>query len=160
MANEWYTKVAATYGLEIGAPFLDRDLVAFLLGVPGEMQTWKGVPKSLLREAMRSVLPRSIAGRRWKADYTDKVNSGISQIYPEMRRSLQSKALVVEFGYVDRKTMMAELTRMEPQVQGPLFRSAPLLWSNRAGVVVAGVLRQPSGTRSFRMTGGIRSLPN
>jgi asparagine synthetase B (glutamine-hydrolysing) len=66
--RDYYAKVTEMRGLELREPFLDRELVGFLLSIPGEMQTWRGVPKSLLRDAMRSVLPESIVGRRWKAD--------------------------------------------------------------------------------------------
>ena len=68
---EWDNKVAAMHGLEMAFPFLDRDLVSFLMRIPGELQTWQGVPKGLLREALRDVLPEAIAQRNWKADFTD-----------------------------------------------------------------------------------------
>ena len=42
-------KAAAMYGMEMAFPFLDRDLLSFLMAIPGEMQTWNGVPKALLR---------------------------------------------------------------------------------------------------------------
>ena len=65
--NDWCVKVTETRGLELRQPFLDRDLVGFVLSLPGETQARRGVPKSLLRDAMQSVLPDSIVGRRWKA---------------------------------------------------------------------------------------------
>ena len=46
---EWNSKVGARYGLEVAFPFLDRDLIAFLMAIPGEMHAHHGVPRALLR---------------------------------------------------------------------------------------------------------------
>src|ERR1051326_1242439 len=40
---ELISKIAAIHGLEMAFPFLDRDLIAFLMAIPGEMQTRDGV---------------------------------------------------------------------------------------------------------------------
>src|SRR5439155_17111426 len=46
---EGNNKIAAMHGLDMAFPFLDRDLIAFLMAIPGEMQTRDGVPKALVR---------------------------------------------------------------------------------------------------------------
>ena len=128
VANEWYSKTAAAAGLDLAAPFLDRELVAFLLTVPGDVQAFRGVPKALLRQSMRSVLPASVVGRRSKGDYTDRANTGVRRIYSEVARALRSGSLVAEFGYVDRKLVGDELTRLESRIQGPLFTAGFRVW--------------------------------
>src|SRR5262249_13109486 len=62
-------KIAAMHSLDTAFPFLDRDLIAFLMAIPGEIQSRDGVPKALLRDACAHILPRSIARRRSKADF-------------------------------------------------------------------------------------------
>ena len=114
LGNDWYSKVSGVHGLEHRAPFLDRDLVAFLLAIPGDVQTWKGVPKSLLRDAMQSVLPDSIAARRWKADLTQSANDSVNQCVPWLLESLRSAGLAAEFGYVDRTRAIEALARRHP----------------------------------------------
>ncbi len=61
-------KLAAGFAIESVTPFLDLDVVAFLMSIPGEMQTHNGVPRALLRDAMRGIVPEPILQRRWRAD--------------------------------------------------------------------------------------------
>ena len=121
--RDYHAKVTEMRGLELRQPFLDRDLVGFLLAIPGEVQTWRGVPKSLLRDAMRSVLPDSIVGRRWKADYSRLGNDAVNQSVPWLLDSFRSGALAVKFGYVDPKGAIEALTSRHP-CHGELFQGA------------------------------------
>jgi len=68
-------KVAARFGVERTLPFLDRDVVSYLMSIPGEIQTRNGVPRALLRDAMRGIVPDPILERRWRdiADPSDPV---------------------------------------------------------------------------------------
>ncbi len=61
-------KLAASFGIECTTPFLDRDLIAYLIAVPGEIQNRGGVPRALLRDAMRGTVPDPILSRRWRND--------------------------------------------------------------------------------------------
>lgn len=126
LCMEWDNKVASMHGLEIAFPFLDRDLLAFLMGIPGDMQTWNGIPKAILREAMRGVLPNPIRERRWKADFTDLVNAGMEQEYPQLVRCLQSDGMAIKLGYVKGDVLRKELARLKDRIRGP---SADLAWS-------------------------------
>ena len=63
-------KVASGCGLERLTPFLDRDVIAFLMSIPGEVQTRNGVPRALLRDAMRGIVPDVILRRRWPDEGT------------------------------------------------------------------------------------------
>jgi asparagine synthase (glutamine-hydrolysing) len=59
-------KLAASCGVQWTTPFLDRDLIAYLMGVPGDIQNHGGVPRALLRDAMRGIVPDAILRRRWR----------------------------------------------------------------------------------------------
>ncbi|MFL6280554.1 MAG: asparagine synthetase B family protein [Vicinamibacterales bacterium] len=61
-------KLAASCGVELTTPFLDRDVIAYLMGVPGEIQNRGGVPRALLRDAMRGIVPEVILQRRWRSE--------------------------------------------------------------------------------------------
>jgi asparagine synthetase B (glutamine-hydrolysing) len=78
-------KMSASYGLEPAYPFMDRDLISFIMAIPGEVVNWQGVPKGLFREAMRGVLPEAIRLRRWKADFTDFINAGCDEYQPSSK---------------------------------------------------------------------------
>jgi asparagine synthase (glutamine-hydrolysing) len=60
---EWHNKIGAMYALDTAFPVLDRDLLGFLMAIPGEVQNLNGVPRALLRESMRGVLPERIRAR-------------------------------------------------------------------------------------------------
>jgi asparagine synthase (glutamine-hydrolysing) len=61
-------KLAASCQVDWTTPFLDRDLIAYLMAVPGEIQNRGGVPRALLRDAMRAIVPDVILRRRWGND--------------------------------------------------------------------------------------------
>jgi asparagine synthetase B (glutamine-hydrolysing) len=64
-------KAATRFQLERATPFLDRDVIAFLMSIPGDIQTRHGVPRALLRDAMRGRVPEAILARRWRNENTD-----------------------------------------------------------------------------------------
>jgi asparagine synthase (glutamine-hydrolysing) len=97
---EWNNKIGAMHGLEMAYPFLDRDLIAFLMAIPGEVQCRNGIHKGLLRDALKNVLPEAIASRVSKADFTDVVNQGMAQDYERLGQCLHPRALVAARGYV------------------------------------------------------------
>jgi asparagine synthase (glutamine-hydrolysing) len=113
---ETNSKQSAQHGLVMAFPFLDRDLLAFLLGVPGRALVRGGVPKALLREAMRGVLPESIRTRRTKGDFTAIVARATHREFANILQLLSDKALVVQFGYVDVDTMSAGLKLAEQEL--------------------------------------------
>jgi hypothetical protein len=104
---EQTNKMAAAHGLTKAYPFMDRDLVAFIISVPASVMNWGGVFKGLFREAMRGILPESIRLRFWKADFTPLNSRAAASGYPRFQRHLHSNCLAVNLGYLDR----AELHR-------------------------------------------------
>ena len=109
-------KQSARHGLKMTFPFLDRDLVAFVLGVPGRVLVRGGVPKALLRESMRGVLPETIRTRRTKGDFTAIVNRAMQREFTDIVHVLSDSALVVQFGYVDFDIMGAGLKLAEQEL--------------------------------------------
>ncbi len=112
LSLEWNDKFGAAHGLEMSFPFLDPELVAFLMAIPGDVQTAGGVPKAILREAMRGILPEEIVGRSWKADFTFIVRDGMQQDLPILIRSLNGDPLLRSFGYVDESRLQRMLAKM------------------------------------------------
>ncbi len=104
---EWNSKVGALYGLDAAFPFLDRDLIAFLMAIPGEMHARHGVPRALLRESMRGILPDSIRTRTWKSDFSAFVSQGVSDDAGEILRHVDRNCLAVRFGFLDPERLAA-----------------------------------------------------
>jgi asparagine synthase (glutamine-hydrolysing) len=100
------------HGLEASLPFLDRDLLAFLIAIPGEAQNRNGVPRAILREAMRGVLPESVRTRRGKADFSYIVNSGVAKDRAIISRALSPDSLGVQLGYVDGGRLAPAIARL------------------------------------------------
>ena len=116
---EWDNKIAGLHGLDHAFPFLDRDLVQFLLATPGRIQSWNGVPRALLREGLAGILPEAVRGRRWKADFSEPVNAGAAQDLAAARRLFTNGSRAVALGYVDGARVGGELDRIAAGLDGP-----------------------------------------
>ena len=118
MCMEWNNKIGALHGLDFVFPFLDRDLLGFLMAVPGEIQNQGGVPRAMMREAMRGILPEPLRARRWKANFSDVVNRGVAQDARMIIGALGPQSIAVRCGYIDAARLQPELDRMIPQLAG------------------------------------------
>lgn len=98
---EWNSRVAAMHNLEIAFPYLDSDLVQFLMSIPGEIQSHDGVPRGLMRHAMRGLVPDAIVDRRSKGEFTHLANQSIALDFSSVAEMLGPSSLAVWFGYVD-----------------------------------------------------------
>jgi asparagine synthase (glutamine-hydrolysing) len=98
---ERQSSVARMYGLQMAFPFRDRDLLAFLMAVPGEVVHPRGVPKGLLRAALCATVPAPIRDRRWKADFTAFNNAAVASDHAAIARLLTRESLSVKWGFVD-----------------------------------------------------------
>lgn len=58
-----------TYGIEARVPFLDHRLVEFSLGIPGDLKINGAEGKSVLRQAVKDVLPAEVTYRKDKLGY-------------------------------------------------------------------------------------------
>jgi asparagine synthase (glutamine-hydrolysing) len=116
---EWNNKIAALHGLEAAFPFLDRDLIAFLMAVPGEIQNRNGVPRALLRDAMAGILPDPLRARTWKADFTEAANSGTGQDLGQVSARLARGSLAARLGYLDERRLAAALPGLAAELEGP-----------------------------------------
>lgn len=116
---DWNNKIAALHGMDEAFPFLDRDLIAFLMAVPGDVQTHDGVPRVLLREAMRGVLPESLRARTWKGDFTAVTNDAIRMDLDQIATRMRHGSLAVRLGYVDERRLAAELPVLAGELEGP-----------------------------------------
>lgn len=109
---EWNNKAAAIDGHDHAFPFLDRDLIALLMAMPGTMQNRGGVPRAVLREGLRGVLPDAVRARTSKADFSGAVNTGIVRDFPAIAAYLTRDSQAVARGFFDAGRLNAELARL------------------------------------------------
>jgi asparagine synthase (glutamine-hydrolysing) len=114
---EWNNKAAAIDGHDHAFPFLDRDLVALLIAMPGTMQNRGGVPRAVLREGLRGVLPDAIRARTWKADFSGAVNAGVARDFHAIAAYLTRDSQAVAHGYFDAGRLEPEVARLGAAVQ-------------------------------------------
>jgi asparagine synthase (glutamine-hydrolysing) len=121
---EWHAKMAAAYGLDAGFPFFDRDLIEFLMGVPGEILTRGGVPKALLRDSLAGLVPDGILARRTKGDFTRFANEASRKDHARMVEWLGQDPLVVQAGYVDADKLKRGLQSAGRALEGSASNTA------------------------------------
>ena len=115
---EELNKLANAHGLERAYPFMDRDLVEFMMSIPGHIVSWEGKHKGLFREAMRGVLPESIRRRYWKADFTAVADAAAISGIPRFRTHFESGCLSAAFGYIDRDIFAARFRSYRGELTG------------------------------------------
>ena len=94
--------------LEVAFPYRDRDLVAFLMDIPGEVINANGVPKQLLRTALEGVLPDAVRLRRSKGDFTRLGNRAVAAALPQMDDLFQADSLAARLGFIDPLVLRSE----------------------------------------------------
>jgi len=116
-------KISAARGFEKAYPFMDRDLIEFVMAIPAEIVSWQGRSKGLFREALGGILPESIRERNWKADFTFLPNDAATNDYPRFQSHLQSDCLGVKFGYLDPTGLQREFSAHKAELTP--YKSAP-----------------------------------
>jgi asparagine synthase (glutamine-hydrolysing) len=115
---EWNTRVAAMHGLDIAFPYLDRDLIQFLMSIPGEIQSHDGVPRGLMRQAMRGVVPDLIVDRRSKGEFTPLINKSIDDDFVAIAELLGPSALSVQRRFIDGPVLWKLLPEWRQSIRG------------------------------------------
>jgi asparagine synthase (glutamine-hydrolysing) len=99
---EWQNKSAAVRGLEVAFPYLDRDLIGFLMAIPGDMPEHAGIARAILREATVGVVPEDVRRRRWKGSMTDVGNRSIAVDLEAISSLLRQPGGAMDAGYLDK----------------------------------------------------------
>jgi asparagine synthetase B (glutamine-hydrolysing) len=116
---ERHNKIGARRGLETAFPFLDRDLVGFLMAIPGEVQTCDGVPKGLFRRSLGGLVPASILERRWKADPSGLVNRGVEQEFAKVVQYLDNHHQSDNMGFLNARVVREGLDGLKSGLRSP-----------------------------------------
>jgi asparagine synthase (glutamine-hydrolysing) len=115
---EEQNKLSAAQGLGKAYPFMDRDLIQFMMTIPGEFVNWQGASKGLFREAMRGILPEAIRRRDWKADFTLLVSNATAGDYERFQQYLQPDCLAVKSGYLDPIGLLRDFPKHRGNLTG------------------------------------------
>jgi asparagine synthase (glutamine-hydrolysing) len=127
-AIAWNGLAAASLGFDDRAPFLDRDLIAFVMSLPGESVSRNGRLRGIHVDAMTGVLPERIWDRRDKADGTAYWTAGIADEIPAIVQLFSGKTASGSMGIIDPDMIGAEVGSLEGRIRrGDVFREADLV---------------------------------
>jgi len=104
-------KAANFSGLEFAYPYLDRELLEFLMAAPGDAITTDGVPKGVLRNALADCMPQSIRNRNWKADSTYIEYAAFREQLPAIRDYVLHTRAVYDHAIAVRPGVEKELEK-------------------------------------------------
>lgn len=107
------TKWGWAHGIEAQLPFLDADLVALLLAIPGEHALHEGVPKALLRSGMAGLVPEVVLQRRDKGDYTEVIDSAHRSAQQLSLDCLEGGERFLQHGLMTRRAADWALARVQ-----------------------------------------------
>lgn len=125
-------RMSMAVGLEVRVPFCDHRLVEYAFNVPWQMKSFDGREKSLLREAVRPLLPDSVASRL-KTPYPATQDGAYEHgLRSELADVLADPSARVR-DLLDTSKVKALLQRSSSAVSQPYNRGSleMVLWINR-----------------------------
>lgn len=93
---------------DIRYPFLHRPLVELALAIPWSLKAMPGEPKSLLRRAMRGVLPERVRQRKQDASTGHAVYRGLRKEWAALE-GIVASSMLVDLGVVNRARLQHAL---------------------------------------------------
>jgi asparagine synthase (glutamine-hydrolysing) len=100
-------------------PYLDRDLLEFLYAIPREQLVRPGQRRSLMRRALRGIVPDVILTRRRKAFVARRPILALRSRWADLN-SAAEEMILVSLGIVDRRALAEALARADTDMANPL----------------------------------------
>jgi asparagine synthase (glutamine-hydrolysing) len=97
--------------IEVSHPFLHRPLVEFLQAIPFEQRVRPGETRSLMRRALRDLLPEKVLKRKSKKGPQEALFRAITRQWPRLR-TMFDDPLVCARGYMDAAALRTALERV------------------------------------------------
>ena len=111
IAEGYGTYFYTAKGIDVRFPFLSKQMIEFAMAIPSEQLLRPGHTRSLLRRAMKGILPEQIRRRRTKAGPSQAILKRFVQQYAFFRRFLLNGQCVAR-GVVDAEDLERELHRI------------------------------------------------
>ncbi|MFB7914305.1 asparagine synthase (glutamine-hydrolyzing) [Streptomyces sp. NPDC056061] len=108
-------RASMAVGLEVRVPFCDHRLVEYVYNAPWALKSFDGREKSLLREAVADVLPRSVY-ERTKSPYPSTQDPKYAVALQEHARDLLARPDHQVFDLVDRDRLQKAADHEAPQI--------------------------------------------
>ncbi|WP_335937981.1 asparagine synthase (glutamine-hydrolyzing) [Streptomyces sp. PTD5-9] len=108
-------RASMAVGLEVRVPFCDHRLVEYVYNTPWALKSFDGREKSLLREAVADVLPRSVY-ERTKTPYPSTQDPKYAVALQEHARALLARPDHRVFELIDRDRLLKAVESEAPQI--------------------------------------------
>jgi len=99
-------------------PYLDRDLLEFLYAIPREQLVRPTQRRSLMRRALRGMVPEQVLNRRRKAFVTRRPRAMVSACWSSLTQ-ISQYLLVSAFGFVEPTTFRSALRNARNGLEVP-----------------------------------------
>jgi asparagine synthase (glutamine-hydrolysing) len=99
----WQERTAARFGIEMRHPLLDRRLAEFAISVPAELHFDGRTPKSLLREAVRGLIPERVRMRTDKTLFGQFLDYSLRDRSRDHIEGLLGSSRLQAMGIVDQQ---------------------------------------------------------
>ncbi len=100
-----FEHIGAHHSTEMRHPFWDVRVVDFLIRVPPERKSSRGVRKTILREAMKGIVPDIVLERRVRSDFSPFLDAGLRDKQAEHLQKLLERPMLAELGAVDAEAL-------------------------------------------------------
>jgi len=102
LVNDYLVKVdraSMMNGLEVRSPYLDRDLVEFMVQIPNDQLIFKGIPKSIPKEIAKKYLPGEDIHRK-KMGFGVPIGEWFkSQLKSDLIEAVEAKSELIDPSY-------------------------------------------------------------
>jgi asparagine synthase (glutamine-hydrolysing) len=104
--NNWY--LANDVNIHLSHPFLDPRLISFCLSLPTALRENPYLPKPVLQEAMKGILPEPVRTRRYKANFNEVYGKGLNRHLPQLRQLILESG-VEQLGIFDKQILIDKI---------------------------------------------------
>lgn len=136
-------------GEELRCPYLDRDLTEFILAIPRDQIIRPGERRSLMRRALRGLVPQEILDRKSKGTAARRPLLTMADEWEELE-NLVGRRNTSRFGFIDQQRFRAALAQAKAGSAPHLVRLIRTLsldlWLG--DVLQRGIIADPAGFHS------------
>lgn len=96
--------------IEVSHPYMHRPLVEFIHAIPLQQKIRPGETRSLMRRALKDLLPPKVLNRKTKRGPDEAMLRAIAREWPQLERMFITPRAEA-YGYIDGKTLLAAFER-------------------------------------------------
>lgn len=109
--DHWWKDALSPQTIEM-YPYLDRNLIEFVLAVPPNIKMTPESRKLLQRQSFKQILPEAILNRKWHGQFVKWTYRGIKNEMSNITKLFEN-SILVELGVVDKEKLKVYLNNMK-----------------------------------------------